>query len=217
MGGIDERLSLLRAARSISLKELAATSGVPFSDLLRVECGPRRQPQGDIVRRLADYFHTTEAYLLVGEEPSPTDLRAGFFRYYESLGAARREALKFEPIQGRIEAVLNFLEQSYPTVLDRRLVAARVGYSPQSLEDVVRGVAPLHSHLLRHLCSQTGISMDFFVRGDFFGGAVPDDAGISPDRLSAYYQVVQEAIAAGISPGALRQAVRILAMRDREG
>ncbi len=216
VSGLGERLGMLRAARSISVKELAVALSVPYSDLLRLESGPRRQPPADLLRRLSDYFATTEAYILLGEEPSPNELRIGFFRHYEALGSQRRQALKFEPIQGRIEEVLRYLESAYPTVLDRRQVAARLGYTPQSLDDVLRGRAPLESHLLKRLSSQVGLSMDFFVRGDFFGGAVPDDTGLSPDKLSAYYQVVQEAIAAGISPTTLRKAVQLLSVRSDE-
>jgi hypothetical protein len=39
---------------------------------------------------------------------------------------------------------------------------------------------------------------------------------LGPDRLATYYQVVQEAIAAGISPAMLRKAIQILSARDQE-
>lgn len=214
--GLGERLVRLRAARGVSARELSILTGVPYGDIVAMESGAKRRPTAQAVRKLADFFFSTGDYLLSGAEPTPDMLRAGFFRFYDNLDAGERGALKFAPIQSRIDLALRFLESSYPTVLDRDQVAVRVGYSSQALADVLRDVAPLESHLLRRLGALLGLGLDFFVRGDFFGGALEDGQDLDPARLSEYYQVVQEAIAAGISPGALRKAVQILSIRDRE-
>lgn len=214
--GLGTRLARLRAERGLAGREVSVMTSIPYGDLVALEAGNRRRIQADIVRKLADFFRTTPDYLLDGQEPAPSTLRAGFFRYYDALPTEVRERLKFAPIQERMMAVLQFLQQSYPTLLDRSRVAARLGYSPEALDDVLRGDAPLQSRLLKLLSGLVGLSTDFLVRGDFFGGAVEAEHSMSPDVLSQYYQVVQEAIAAGISPGALRKAVHILAIRDQE-
>jgi transcriptional regulator with XRE-family HTH domain len=214
--GLGSRLTSLRAVRGISVRDLSITTGIPFGDLVALESGTKRQAGSDLVRRLSEFFYTSGEYLLSGAEPSPAVLRAGFFRFYDALNASERGALKFAPIQSRIDTALRFLETAYPTLLDRTQVAARVGYSLQALEDVLSGNGPLYSHLLKRLAALMGLGLDFFVRGDFFGGVVDADADLSPARLSEYYQVVQEAIAQGISPGTLRKAVQILAIRDQE-
>jgi transcriptional regulator with XRE-family HTH domain len=214
--GLSSRLASLKAARGVSSRELSILTGIPYGDLVSLESGARRKPGSDAIRRLAVFFNSTGEYLLSGAEPSPAVLRAGFFRFYDGLNPEERSALKFAPIQSRIDTGLRFLEGAYPTLLDRSQVAARVGYSLQALEDVLSGAGPLHSHLLKRLAALMGLGIDFFVRGDFFGGVVDAEADLSPARLSEYYQVVQEAIAAGISPGALRQAVQILSIRDQE-
>gem|GEM_PF-2473900 len=210
------RLVSLRGMRNVSARELAAITGIPYSDLLSLESGSRKRPSADVLRRLADCFHTTGEYLLNGDEPSPVALRAGFFRFYDSLAAEERQQLKYAPIQRRVEAVLQFLEHSYPTLYDRGRMAARLGYTPEALADVLQGTAPLQSYLLKLLGTMVGLERDFFVRGDFFGGAVPAEQDLRPDMLAEYYRVVQEAIAAGVTPAALRKAVRILAIRDYE-
>lgn len=214
--GLGSRIALLRGGRGIPARELAAMTGITYPDLLALESGARRRVTSETVRKLADFFNTTADYLLEGKEPTPAALRNGFFRYYDALEPDARERLKFVPIQGRMEAILHFLEQSYPTILDRSQVAARLGYSPQALSDVLQGSGPLQSRLLRLLSGLVGLTMDFLVRGDFFGGVVEGEQNMSPAILNQYYQVVQEAIAAGISPAALRKAVQILAMRDQE-
>jgi transcriptional regulator with XRE-family HTH domain len=215
--GIGDRVARLRALGGVGLRDLAARAGLAYGDMVALENGARRWPAPSLVRRLADFFNTSAEYLLSGEIPSAAALRTGFFRYHDSLSAEERQALKFAPIQSRVEAVLRYLEGSYPTVLDRAQAASRLGYSQQALEDILRGNAPVASHLLRMLAALTGLGLDFFIRGDFFGGAAPEEIGISPERLSEYYQVVQEAAAAGISPGALRRAVQILSIRDVGG
>lgn len=212
----SERLVRLRTLRCLPVKELAALTGIAYPELVRLEGGAGRTPSADVTRRLADFFNTTGEYLVSGQGPGPAALRAGFYRYYDSLGAEERQGLKFAPIQARVEAVLRFMESAYPGVLDRTQVAARLGYTPQALVDVLQGAAPLESHLLKLLVNLTGLSLEFFVRGDFFGGVVSQEPNISPARLSEYYQVVQEAIAAGISPAALRKAVQIMSIRDLE-
>lgn len=214
--GFGTRLARLRAERGLAGRELSVLTGVPYGDLVALEAGNRRRLQADIPRKLAEFFGTTPEYLLDGQEPAPATLRAGFFRFYDALPPTEREHLKFAPIQARVSAVLQFLQQSYPTLLDRSQVAARLGYSPEALDDVLRGEAPLQSRLLKLLSGLVGLSTDFLVRGDFFGGAMEAEHSLSPELLSQYYQVVQEAIAAGISPSALRKAVHILAIRDQE-
>jgi transcriptional regulator with XRE-family HTH domain len=214
--GLGTRLARLRAERGLAGREVSIMTGIPYGDLVALETGNRRRVQADITRKLADFFGTTPDYLLDGQEPAPATLRAGFFRYYDSLPLEERERLKFAPIQARMTAVLQFLQQSYPTLLDRPQVAARLGYSPEALEDLIRGEAPLQSRVLKLLSGLVGLTTDFLVRGDFFGGAVASEHSMSPEVLSQYYQVVQEAIAAGISPATLRKAVHILAIRDQE-
>lgn len=210
---IGERLAHLRSVRSLSLKELASRCSIPYADLLRLEhSGGQTDPAS--AAKLCRFFHTTEEYLFLGEEPSPASIRALYFRHYAELSEGERTALKFAPIQNRVEAVVEFLEWSFPTALSRAQVAPRLGYTVEALGDLFRGVAPLQSQVLRLLAGLSGLNMDFFIRGDFFGGAVGHDGGLPPELLDQYYQVVQEAIAAGISPSALRQALRILAVRE---
>ncbi|HWI61216.1 MAG TPA: helix-turn-helix transcriptional regulator [Symbiobacteriaceae bacterium] len=214
--GLGSRVARLRSGRGIALRDLSVITGIAQNELLALENGARRKPAADTVRRLAEYFNTTADYLLNGAEPTPGALRNGFFRYYDALAPEDRERLKFMPIQARMEAILAFLEISYPTIMDRSQVAARLGLSPEALADVLAGHGPLQSRLLRLLSGLVGLTMDFLVRGDFFGGVVEAEQSLSPALLSQYYQVVQEAIAAGISPAALRKAVNILAIRDQE-
>lgn len=214
--GLGTRIAHLRKARGISAGELAVIIGVPHGELLALESASRRRVSPAVVKKLADWFNTATDYLLEGKEPSPGALRNGFFRHYDALEPDVRSALKFAPIQARMELVLEFLEQSYPTIFDRAQVAGRLGYSPDALADVLSGQAQLQSRLLRLLAGLVGLTIDFLVRGDFFGGVVESEESMSPAMLSQYYQVVQEAIAAGISPAALRKAVLILAIRDQE-
>jgi transcriptional regulator with XRE-family HTH domain len=214
--GIKERLGRLRSFRSMSTKELSAITGTSYSELMRLEGEARRPPSPDLIRKLADFFNTTGEYLLSGVEPTPDHLRVGFYRFYDSLSAEERQQLKYAPIQERIGAVLRFLYGSYPDLFDRIQMSARLGYTPQALDDILSGTAPLQTHLLKELSGQTGLTFDFYVRGDFFGGADGSDATISPERLSEYYRVVQEAIANQITPGALRRAIQILAIRNQE-
>lgn len=215
-GTPGDRLVHLRSQRSLSGRELAARVGVPYQELLALENGARRDPPPDVIRRLADFFHTTAEFILNGTVPSPAVLRASFFRYYDSLSAPERQALKFAPIEARIEAVLNFMADAFPTLFERAQVAAQLGYTPQALEDVLRGAAPLYSPLLKRLIALVGLPQDFIVRGDFFGGAESAHSTIDPDRLNQYYEVVQEAVSLGISPATLRKAIRILSIRDQE-
>jgi transcriptional regulator with XRE-family HTH domain len=214
--GMGSRIARLRERRGISARELATLSAVTYGDVVALESGARRTLPGQTIRRLADFFQTTTEYLLQGEVPGPAALRAGFLKRYDALDPEERLRLKFAPIQSRMEAVLTFLEDAYPTVLDRTQVAARLGYSPDALTDVLSGTATLQSHVLRRLADMVGLPMEFLVRGDFFGGAVAAEQDLSPTVLSEYYQVVQEAIAAGVTPAQLRKAVKILAIRDQE-
>lgn len=213
---MGSRIARLRERRGISARELATLSAVTYGDVVALESGARRSLPVQTIRRLAEFFHTTPEYLQQGEAPADSVLRTGFLKYYDGLDPEERLRLKFAPIQGRMEAVLTFLEDSYPTVLDRGQVAARLGYSPDALTDVLTGTATLQSHVLKRLAGMVGLPMEFLVRGDFFGGVVAEEQDLSPTVLSEYYQVVQAAIAAGISPAALRKAVKILAIRDQE-
>ncbi len=214
--GFCDRLTRLRAHRSVSTGELSAVTGLPQAELVALESGRRRTLAPEALRRLAEYFLTTPEYLLDGAEPSPEAIRAGFLRYYDGLRPGERQALKFAPIQERIAAVLHYLEAAYPTLFRRPQVAARLGYTLAALDDVLRGAAPLETLLLDQLAALSGLPRDFLVRGDFFGGAAPEQNALSPERLSQYYAVVLEAAAAGISPAALRKAVQILSIRDQE-
>jgi len=214
---LGERISLMRSGHSISQREVATRARLPYPEVVRLEAGGKRRPASDATVRLADFFHTTEAYLVHGLEPSPPELRNTFLHYYERLDPGLREQLKFAPIQHRVELALNYLERSYPTLLGRRHMAARLGHTLQSLEDVLNDTAPLNTHLLNRLASLMGMDLEFFVRGDFFGGVeeVSDDLDLA--ALADYYQVVKEAIRLGVSSNKIRAFVQDLAkFHDRD-
>lgn len=214
--GLGFRLRYLRNARGLSVKELATRTGLAASELLALENSPAREVTPETLKRLAEFYFSAPEYIGDGIEPAAAALRSGFFRYYDSLAPEERRALKMALIQGRIDFALRYLETAYPTLFDRSQVAARLGYSPEALADVVRGNGPLNSRLLKILAGLLGLDQAFFIRGDFFGGAMETDQDISPARLSEYYRVVQEAIGAGISPAVLRKAIQILTIRDQE-
>jgi transcriptional regulator with XRE-family HTH domain len=216
VGSLGERIGLVRSGHSISQRELASSARLSYAELVRLEAGGKRRPASDAVARLADFFHTTEAYLVHEQEPAPPDLRATFLHYFERLDPRLRAQLKYAPIQRRVDLALRFLERSYPTLFGRRHVAARLGHTLPSLEDVVSGTAPLNTHLLKRLASLMGLDLDFFVRGDLFGGVEDEDANLDLSTLVDYYQVVKEAISLGVSPDKIRAAVRDLAkLHDR--
>lgn len=213
-GSFQTRLASLRSHRGLSVKDLSVETGISHGELLALENGGRRSPPPDLVRKLAEFFCTTPEYLRTGAEPTPAQLRAGFFRFYDRLGPEVQQGLKLVPIQGRVRTVIEFLGAACPTLFEHSQVASRLGLSEQALEDVLRGAGPIQTQMLKLLAQLVGLDLNFFVRGDFFGGVVPGEHDISPSRLSEYYQVVREAMEAGISPSALRKAVQILAIRE---
>lgn len=215
MGGLGERLGRLRQGRGLSVKALATQTEIPAQELQRLEGGARRGIPAEWLRALAQALETSPAFLQEGRPPEPREVAAGFLRHWDRLTATQREALKLAPIQGRIEALLRYLESSYPGPWDRPGAAALLGYTPDSLAQILAGEAPLQSPLLQRISQVTGLPRDFFVRGDLFGGVAGED-GIGGAQLQAYYEVVQEAARAGISPGLLRKAARILALRSEE-
>lgn len=212
---MGERLGRLRQGRGLSVKALATQTEIPAPELQRLEGGARRGIPAEWLTALAQALETSPAFLQEGRPPEPREVAAGFLRHWDRLPATQREALKLAPIQGRIEALLRYLESSYPGPWDRLGAAALLGYTPDSLAQILAGEAPLQSPLLQRISQVTGLSRDFFVRGDLFGGVAGED-GIGGAQLQAYYEVVQEAARAGISPGLLRKAVRILALRPEE-
>jgi transcriptional regulator with XRE-family HTH domain len=211
--GLSHRLARLREARGLGLKEVSTLSGIPLHGLKRLEGGTRRGFPADWLASLAALFFTTEAFLRDGRQPDPGEVRTGFLRYWENLGRSEREGLRYAPIQGRIEAVLRYVASAFPGAMDREAVAAALGYTPDSLAQILSGAAPLQSPLLQRLAGLTDLPRDFFVRGDLFGGVAGED-GIGAADLRAYYDVVQEAARAGISPSLLRRAVQLLALRE---
>jgi len=217
VGSLGERIGLVRSGHSISQRELASSARLSYAELVRLEAGGKRRPASDAVARLADFFHTTEAYLVHEHEPSPPDLRTAFLHYFERLDPGLRADLKYAPIQRRVELALQFLERSFPTLFGRRHMAARLGHTLPSLADVLNGTAPLNTHLLKRLASMMGLDLEFFVRGDLFGGAEDEDADYDLSTLASYYQVVKEAISLGVSPDKMRAVVRDLAkFNDKE-
>lgn len=213
MAGLGERLERLRQLRGLSWRELAARTEIPVPDLQRLAGGARKGIPAEWLSPLAQALGTTPTFLQEGRPPDPREVAKGFFGYWDRLTRAEREALKLAPIEGRIEAMLTYLAAAFPGLWDRAGAAAALGYTPDSLAQILAGEAPLQSPLLHRLSQLTGLSRDFFVRGDLFGGMAGED-GIGAAHLQAYYEVVQEAAQAGISPSQLRQAVRILALRS---
>lgn len=213
MAGLGDRLERLRQERGLSWRELAARTEIPVQELQRLEGGARKGVPAEWLTALAQALGTTAAFLQEGRPPEPREVAAGFLRYWDRLARAERDTLKFAPIQGRIEALLDYLARTFPGLWDRAGAAAALGYTPDSLAQILAGEAPLQSPLLQRLSQLTGLPRDFFVRGDLFGGAAGED-GIAAAQLQAYYEVVQEAAREGISPSMLRRAVRILALRS---
>jgi transcriptional regulator with XRE-family HTH domain len=213
VGGLGERLGRLRQARDLSWRELATRTEIPVQELQRLAGGARKGIPAEWLTALAQTLETTESFLQEGRPPESREVANGFLRHWDGLTRAERDALKYAPIQGRIEAVLGYLAQRFPGLWDRAEAAATLGYTSDSLAQILAGEAPLQSPLLLRLSQVTGLSRDFFVRGDLFGGAAGED-GIAGAQLQAYYEVVQEAARAGISPATLRRAVRILALRS---
>lgn len=211
MGSLGERIGLVRSGHSISQRELASAARLSYSELVQLEAGGKRRPASDAVARLAEFFHTTEAYLAHEHEPAPADLRTTFLHYFERLDPSVRAELKYAPIQRRVDLALRFLERSYPTLFGRRHMAARLGHTLPSLEDVLNDSAPLSTHLLKRLALMMGLDLEFFVRGDLFGGVDGEDANLDLIALADYYQVVKEAINLGVSPDKIRAAVREMA------
>lgn len=213
MAGLGERLERLRQVRSLSWRELATRTEIPVQELQRLESGARKGIPAEWLTPLAQALGTTPAFLQEGRPPEPREVANAFLSYWDRLSRTERDALKLAPIEGRIEAILTYMASAFPGLWDRAGAAAALGYTPESLAQILAGEAPLHSPLLQRLSQLTGLARDFFVRGDLFGGVAGED-GIGSAQLQAYYEVVQEAARAGILPAQLRQAVRILALRS---
>lgn len=213
MAGLGERLERLRQLRGLSWRELAIRTEIPVQELQRLAGGARKGLPAEWLTPLAQALETSPAFLQEGRPPEPREVAAGFARYWDRLSRAERDGLKLAPIQGRIEAMLTYMSTAFPGLWDRSGAAAALGYTPDSLAQILAGEAPLQSPLLQRLSQLTGVPRDFFVRGDLFGGVASED-GIGAAQLQAYYEVVQEAAREGISPAMLRRAVRILALRS---
>lgn len=212
MAGLGERLERLRQLRGFSWRELAARTEIPAQELQRLAGGARKGIPAEWLDPLAQALETSATFLREGRPPEPREVASGFLRYWDRLSRSERDALKLAPIEGRIEAMLTYLAASFPSLWDRAGAAAALGYTPDSLAQILAGEAPLQSPLLQRLGQLTGLGRDFFVRGDLFGGVAAED-GMGAAQLQAYYEVVQEAAREGISPSMLRRAVRILALR----
>jgi transcriptional regulator with XRE-family HTH domain len=212
MQGWGERLERLRQARGLGWKELSARTEIPIQALQRLTAGARKGVPAEWLAALVQALGTTAGFLQEGRPPEPREVATGFLRHWDGLSRAERDALKYAPIQGRIEALLTYLAQAFPGLYDREGIAAALGYTPDSLAQILAGEAPLQSPLLQQICHLTGLPRDFFVRGDLFGGVAGED-GIPATQLREYYAVVLEAAQEGIPPAMLLKAVRILALR----
>lgn len=213
MAGLGERLERLRQVRGLSWRELATRAEIPVQELQRLAGGARKGIPAEWVTPLAQALGTTVAFLQEGRPPEPREVAAGFLHHWDRLTRTERDTLRLAPIQGRIEAILSYVATTFPGLWDRAGAAAALGYTPDSLAQILAGEAPLQSPLLQRLSQLTGLPRDFFVRGDLFGGVAVED-GIGAAQLQAYYEVVQEAAREGITPSMLRRAVRILALRS---
>jgi transcriptional regulator with XRE-family HTH domain len=215
MSGLGERLQRLRQGRGLTWKEVATRTGIPVQELQRLEAGARKGIPAEWLSDLANLLGTTQGFLQEGRSPESREVADGFLQEWDALPRPERESLRYAPIQGRIAALLSHLGRRFPGLWDREGVAAALGYTPDSLDQILVGEAPLQSPLLQRLVQLSGLPRDFFVRGDLFGGVAGAD-GIGDAQLRAYYEVVQEAARGGISPGLLRRAVRILALRSHD-
>ena len=61
---LQERLSELRKAKGLSVAELAEASGVSIPYIHQIEKGPKRNPSGEILQKLAAGLGTTVADLI---------------------------------------------------------------------------------------------------------------------------------------------------------
>jgi transcriptional regulator with XRE-family HTH domain len=70
---VGQRVSRLRQARGLGLRELARVTGLHHSRISRIEAGLTVKVAGAVVATLADALGTSSTYLLTGAEPWPRE------------------------------------------------------------------------------------------------------------------------------------------------
>ncbi|WP_068983901.1 helix-turn-helix domain-containing protein [Lysinibacillus xylanilyticus] len=92
-----ERLKKLRENEKITREHLASSLGITYSALSKYETG-KREPDFELLQKIANYFKVTTDYLLcVSDEPSPVNHKlAGISdEDYNKLSAYQKEVIDF--------------------------------------------------------------------------------------------------------------------------
>ncbi|MGN4127674.1 helix-turn-helix domain-containing protein [Lysinibacillus sphaericus] len=92
-----ERLKKLRENENITREHLANSLGITYSALSKYETG-KREPDFELLQKIANYFNVTTDYLLcVSDNPNPTDYKlAGISDDdYNNLDAYQKEVIDF--------------------------------------------------------------------------------------------------------------------------
>lgn len=96
-GSVGERLRMLREERKLKVREVAAALGTSVGTIGDLESGKARNPRGDTLLALSNFYKVTPTWLQTGEgdkemfakTPAEEELLAEFRR----LTPARREEL----------------------------------------------------------------------------------------------------------------------------
>lgn len=95
---IGERLKVLRISKGESLQQLADAIGASKAHIWEVEANKSRNPSLDLLRKLAQHFNTTVAYIIAEEESG--EKADQFFR---------RNQNKLESLDGEEERLIQML------------------------------------------------------------------------------------------------------------
>lgn len=81
---IDRKLSALRQEKGESLQDVAAAVGASRGHIWELETGKSKNPSIELIRRLADHFQVSVAWL-VGEVPFRGEEKEQFVALYRAL------------------------------------------------------------------------------------------------------------------------------------
>ena len=110
--GFGERLKELRDEHGLTQKQVAISVGVGLSALAMWETNPKRVPCYEVVKRVAELFGTTAAYLLDGEKSGQPQsqseiLRLDVTRFAGMYEKSLRDLHRFQDSMRRVMKTLN--------------------------------------------------------------------------------------------------------------
>lgn len=211
---MGRRVARLRIAHGESLRQAALRTGVSHSTIARIEKGEVTGSYQETLRKVADGYGITLAYLLTGQD----SFRPGLAASLRPLTPREQASLIFLPGRERARQALAMVTSTAEDGLSLEQFAAALGLDADSVVRAINGQMELPPELLERLQEQFGLLTGLSPR--WFRWSLTEPASVEEEGAAAeaerYLRLAEKCCRARLQPSLVEMAVDLLRIGSAE-